>query len=298
MAFMSATPGAPDDLTHIPPMALQMGIQRALGIVRTYGLDADGNALRCPAATHQHVASSLHSAICQATGVHYVRHQALAHTWKMMAKEAGITRVHTESGRAFTGQRNRERFERTGRSLRMDVELEPGTFSGIERRGIEEEVGLAKGILLDVTCRNAQTESALRLGSARRPGVAAAKAETDKHNTYAGYYCPATHHLLCLAVEVHGRIGTEAETFLKMLVGRATRDMVLEADVNRVRSSITARLRQQLSCGLVKALAAGEVRYVRRLRDRPVMVDRAQWDSSVMGLEYGGYRREGGSAGG
>jgi hypothetical protein len=174
----------------------------------------------------------------------------------------------------------------------MDLEFEAGTFSGIERRGIGEEVGLGKGILLDITCRNAQSDSALRMGSATRPGVVAAKAATDKQRTYAGYYSPATHHLLCLAVEVHGRIGTEAETFIQLLVGRATKDMVIEADVNRVRSSITARLRQQLSCGLVKALAAAEVRYVRRLRERPTAVIRAQWDSNVMGLEHGGYFAE------
>jgi hypothetical protein len=273
---------------------MQLAIQRALGVVRIYGLDAAGTPLTCPAASHSHVASSLHAAICSATGVNYVRHQAIAHTVKKMAQEAGIGRAYTESSRAFTGTTYRERFARTGRPLRMDLEFEPGTFAGIERRGIEEEVGLDKGILVDVTCRNAQAASALRAGSARRPGVVVAKATTEKQNTYAGYFSPATHHLLCLAVEVHGRIGSEAETFLQMLVGRATRDMVLEADVNRVRSSIMARLRQQLSCGLVKAVAAGEVRYVRRLRDRPAVVDRARWDSNVMGLAYGGYLEEGG----
>jgi hypothetical protein len=215
---------------------------------------------------------------------------------KTMAKEAGITRIHTESSLAFTGFNHRERFARTGRSMRMDLEFEPGTFNGIERRRIAEEVGLEKGMLVDVTCRNGQAESAIRMGSARRPGVAVEKATTDKQRTYAGYFSPATHHLLCLAVEVHGRIGSDTETFLQMLVGRATRNMVLEADVNRVRSSIMARLRQQLSCGLVKALAAGEVRYVRRLRDSPEAVDRARWDSNVMGLAFGGYLEDGAGA--
>jgi hypothetical protein len=83
------------------------------------------------------------------------------------------------------------------------------------------------------------------------------------------------------------------ETFLRMLAARATRDLVLEADVNRVHASIMARLRAQLSCVLVKAKGAAEVRYVRRLRewqDRQAVVGQ-QWDTSIWGVGDGGWFR-------
>jgi hypothetical protein len=173
----------------------------------------------------------------------------------------------------------------------MDLELEVGAFRGIQRGRIDQEVRMDAGLLLDVTFRSVQTASALQAGAAHTAGVVAAKAETDKQRTYAGMYCTATHHLLCLAVESHGRIGAEMETFLQMLAARATRDLVLEADVNRVHASIMARLRAQLSCVLVKAKGDAEVRYVRRLRewqDRQEVVGQ-QWDTSIFGVGGGGW---------
>jgi hypothetical protein len=293
MAFLTADPGGGNGLTTIPPMAFSLALQRSVGIVRSYGLDRNGRQLTCPAPSHRHQpANSHHAAICNLTGAQVIRHTVLVHGVTAMLRQVGITRVIRESSRAFTGPLYRQRA--SGHPLRIDIEVEPGAFSGMQHQQdrIPDSLGdVERGMLIDPTIRNPQTAGHLRAGSHRNPGVAAAAGETEKHEKYSGMFNPVTHTLIAFSVEVFGRLGKDAENFLQLLSLRATRDMQLEAQVNQVRASIMASLRRQLSCVLVKGLYQAELHYVgkTRAREQRDQILPMQYDVDARGVTYGGW---------
>ena len=175
----------------------------------------------------------------------------------------------------------------------MDIVVPIRAVRGARDANIRE-----KRILIDVTVPNPSGRTAIRRQRTNvHAGVAAATGETIKHNKYGGTFVAATSHLVPFAVETYGRLGKEAEHFLKELAEHA---VGVGADDAYYKSQTVCKFRQLVSVSLQRALSRRELMYVHGLRTREARAVRPieqMWDlvegHADVRAATGGARRRG-----
>jgi hypothetical protein len=103
------------------------------------------------------------------------------------------------------------------RPLEMDIVLPPGAL-----HSADQDVYRTHSLLIDPTITEPCSVTQRRR-AAKQPGFAAAQAATKKHKHYLGTAStpPAptfdtnTYHLIPFAIETYGRLGDEAQDFIK-----------------------------------------------------------------------------------
>jgi hypothetical protein len=175
------------------------------------------------------------------------------------------SKIRVEDQACFDGPRALDKIASgasSGRAFAMDIVILPG---GVPLAS--DESLRARSILLDVSIPNPAAVTHIRHGSADTARVAAAAVETDKANKYEGTFEPLMAALVPFIVESYGRLGGQAQDFLRQLVDSAMGD----TRASQSRATLVHKLYQTLSVGLQRALSRRESAYRDKLRDHGIL---------------------------
>eukprot|EP00953_Heterococcus_sp_UTEX-ZZ885_P001702 1443-Heterococcus_DN1.PRE.3 len=229
-----------------------------------------------------------HAVTCPNTGLQNTLHKDMVYAVIDVMKQCNIGGPITkEDTRCFNGPKTYTKENPTKYS--MDITAPVGAARGATDPNIRDKL-----LMIDVSVRNPCGDSAItELHSNTVAGAAAARAETDKANTYTGTYSPVTSNLTTAAFETFGRIGTHLKCLLKQFVVHWATALVGDQRTAQMGRKMT-RLRETLSVALQKALYRSELRYVQALRVKRVSnvpMFEALWDMSEadMSSAYGTY---------
>jgi hypothetical protein len=229
-----------------------------------------------------------HAVTCPNTGLQNTLHKDMVYAVVDVMKQCNIGGPITkEDTTCFNGPKVYTKKNPTKYS--MDITAPVGAARGATDTNIRDKV-----MMIDISVRNPCGDSTIKdLHSSTVAGAAAARAETDKANTYTGTYSPVTSTLITAAFETFGRIGTSLKSLLTQFVVHWAAALVGDQRAAQMGRKMT-RLREILSVALQRALYRRELRYVQALRKKRVSnvpMFEALWDMSEADMSnvYGTY---------
>ena len=251
-SYLTARPASGMDMQ---PWHMTMALRRHLGHWTTL---ADGH---CPwhttpaeadrAAPADRLAATHHAVTCPRTGLQNILHHDMTAAVVEVLRHAHIYTVKREDPTCFDGAAARA-------DLRMDVVIPVGAVRGAEDRDIRD-----KRILCDITVANPSAKTSIsNHRTDTRAGALAAAKETRKRRHYSGTFIGAISTLVPFAIETFGRLGREADHFLRELAEHAAHA------TGQHKSQLLCKWRQLISVSLQCAVSRRELRYVHKLRER------------------------------
>ena len=247
----------------VDAMLYALSLRRSLGLCTVY------LELPCPACGKDR-ADSVHALACGRTGHQIIPHDAVNRELLcILEEEVSVHGGERECTTCFSGPRKDEA------AWRMD------TFVPLRAIHAAPDPDIRKQQLLDVTVVNGCAASLITsLHTDTVTGAAAAHGETSKAHHYADTYVTAIANLVCIAVENHGRLGTQALHFLDQIVEHKI-IVAAQSGVSVHKGGLVARIRARIAATLQAALSLREMRYLQHLRDRrlPAELDlEALWE--------------------
>jgi len=259
-SYLTARPASGMDMQ---PWHMTMALRRHLGHWTTL---ADGHCPWHPPASADRedaadrLASTHHAVTCPLTGLQNTLHHDMTAAVIEVLRRAHIYTVSKEDTTCFDGA------AASNSNLRMDVVIPIGAVRGANDRNIRD-----KRILCDITVANPSAKYAIRRHHTdTRAGALAAAKEDFKRQHYNGTFIGAISTLVPFAIETYGRLGSDADHFIKELAAHTANA------TDQHKSQLLCKWRQLISVSLQCAVSRRELRYVQKLRARQLVAERPE----------------------